>query len=195
MPFWIALGINSELQREQEEKEAQAYQKLQEVAAEYLRKSLPTLPPGISVELTRIASFYKLEKEDAEKLLQELLVEQPELGEYVELAQVFIRSKAKEEPHFISEPMFQEHFHRYTCSKCGSPLTKEEERCSECGTEVLRYIVCKLPVSFGERVGKCSQCGGEGHLTHFQEWRKTEGKCPRCLQELIIEEQFLEAKK
>ncbi|MBD3189117.1 MAG: hypothetical protein GF308_00655 [Candidatus Heimdallarchaeota archaeon] len=72
-----------------------------------------------------------------------------------------------------------------TCFYCGAPLSKEQEKCLDCGRAVLQCVVCKLPICFGEAIGKCSLCEAKGHLTHLQEWVKTQGKCPKCLQEKI----------
>ena len=47
--------------------------------------------------------------------------------------------------------------------------------------------VCKLPISFGEEIGFCSLCESEGHLNHLQEWVKSQGKCPKCLQKIPLE--------
>ena len=86
-----------------------------------------------------------------------------------------------------------------TCYYCGYPLEDEVKVCSECKKERLHCAVCKLPITFGEAVGKCSLCEVQGHLTHMQEWIKTQGKCPVCQQSLplegIVPESELDIKK
>ncbi|MHA1435210.1 MAG: hypothetical protein ACTSO7_15315 [Candidatus Heimdallarchaeota archaeon] len=59
--------------------------------------------------------------------------------------------------------------------------------CTSCGKEILKCVVCKLPISFGEEIGKCSLCEAKGHLVHMEEWVKTQGKCPYCQQELPLQ--------
>ncbi|MHA1212668.1 MAG: hypothetical protein ACTSSH_09420 [Candidatus Heimdallarchaeota archaeon] len=72
----------------------------------------------------------------------------------------------------------------FTCFHCGVPLEKNNQFCTDCGKKVLTCSVCKLPIAFGDDVGKCSLCEAKGHLTHLQEWIKVQGKCPVCMQKL-----------
>ena len=74
-----------------------------------------------------------------------------------------------------------------TCFNCGYPLESDTKTCPECKKKQLFCAVCKLPISFGEAIGKCSLCEAKGHIAHMQEWVKTQGKCPVCLQSLPIE--------
>ncbi|MFW9922753.1 MAG: hypothetical protein ACFFDW_05625, partial [Candidatus Thorarchaeota archaeon] len=75
----------------------------------------------------------------------------------------------------------------YNCYECGYPIEKDTTICPDCSKEIIRCVVCKLPVSFGDILGKCSLCEAQGHITHMQEWVKTQGKCPQCLQNLPVE--------
>lgn len=74
-----------------------------------------------------------------------------------------------------------------TCFNCGYPLESDTKTCPECKKKQLFCAVCKLPISFGETLGKCSLCEAQGHIAHMQEWVKTQGKCPVCLQSLPVE--------
>jgi len=56
------------------------------------------------------------------------------------------------------------------------------------GRDFIWSVVCKLPISFDEEVGKCSLCEAKGHLVHMEEWVKTQGKCPYCQQELPLQD-------
>ncbi|NPE07251.1 MAG: hypothetical protein GNW80_03125 [Asgard group archaeon] len=71
-----------------------------------------------------------------------------------------------------------------TCFWCGFPLKKHSEFCPDCGKRILRCTVCKLPISFGDEIGKCSLCESKGHFAHLFEWVKTKGTCPHCLQRI-----------
>jgi hypothetical protein len=82
------------------------------------------------------------------------------------------------------ESMTYEKSRHNNCFWCGYPLEKISEFCPDCGKKLLRCIVCKLPISFGDTVGKCSLCESIGHFTHLFEWAKTKGTCPHCLQYL-----------
>ncbi len=82
------------------------------------------------------------------------------------------------ESHAISESR------DYQCYWCGYPLKQQGEFCTGCGKRLLRCTVCKLPISFGDEVGKCSLCESIGHFNHLFEWVKTKGFCPHCLQKI-----------
>lgn len=75
----------------------------------------------------------------------------------------------------------------YSCRHCGYPIDKDSIMCEDCGEEVLRCVVCKLPVSLGDGIGQCSLCQAQGHIDHMQEWVSEKNKCPYCLQEMPIE--------
>ncbi|MCE7745771.1 MAG: hypothetical protein GPJ52_11630 [Candidatus Heimdallarchaeota archaeon] len=75
----------------------------------------------------------------------------------------------------------------YACYFCGELLERDTPICSACKKEVLICIVCKLPISFGDELGKCSLCEGLAHYVHFHEWLKVMGFCPNCSENIPIE--------
>ena len=75
----------------------------------------------------------------------------------------------------------------YSCYQCGFPIERSTKVCPDCKSDITSCVVCKLPISFGDDIGSCSLCEAKGHLTHMQEWLKTQGKCPVCMQKLPIE--------
>jgi len=75
----------------------------------------------------------------------------------------------------------------HTCYYCAEPLEDGTETCPNCTKEILKCMVCKLDINFGDTIGKCSLCEAVGHLAHLQEWLKVNGKCPHCQQQLPLE--------
>jgi len=124
----------------------------------------------------------KISKEQYEEAIKQLLKSKQITGEYFELEQVFVRKNSEDTP--IKPVSFSK---EYICYHCGNPLDKEAKTCAACNSEALRCSVCKLPISFGEEVGKCSLCETKGHLVHMQEWVKVKGKCPTCMKKIPIE--------
>ena len=126
-----------------------------------------------------------------------ILSQQPNLGNYLKLEQVFIRKKDTQK--LLDELKAQPIARHYTCFYCGLPIKRTTKKCSDCNKDILICIVCKLPISFGEAIGKCTLCEVQGHLSHIQEAVKISGKCPRCLQKLpmegIVPEDELKGKK
>jgi len=95
-------------------------------------------------------------------------------GEYLVIPKNIEYKKSKHEAKLI-------------CFYCGLPLEFGEEKCSSCNKAIIKCNVCKLAISFGDEAGKCSLCESIGHMDHFQEWVKTQGKCPTCMQKLPID--------
>ncbi len=75
----------------------------------------------------------------------------------------------------------------YTCYYCGYPIENSFKLCPDCGQTTIHCTVCKLPINFGEDIGFCSLCESKGHLSHLQEWVKTKGICPHCMQKIPLE--------
>ncbi|MCF2144834.1 MAG: tetratricopeptide repeat protein, partial [Candidatus Heimdallarchaeota archaeon] len=72
----------------------------------------------------------------------------------------------------------------YTCYYCGTIIDRNKTICSKCNKKILKCNVCKLPISLGEKIAQCPMCLSKNHQIHLQEWVKTQGFCPNCLQKL-----------
>ena len=46
----------------------------------------------------------------------------------------------------------------YSCFECGFPIERTTEICPECKNIIDKCDVCKLPISFGDSIGKCRLC-------------------------------------
>ena len=104
---------------------------------------------------------------------------------------IIIRKRTEESKKLQSSPQLEiskiTESNHHTCYWCGFPIEKHAEFCSDCGKRMIQCIVCKLPISFGDEIGKCSFCESIGHFTHLFEWVKTKGKCPHCLQHMTTQ--------
>jgi len=76
----------------------------------------------------------------------------------------------------------------YSCRKCGSSFGKDDNSCRNCNAEIDKCIVCKLPISEGEEISKCSYCEAIGHHNHFVDWIENSSKCPRCQRKLDFDD-------
>lgn len=158
------------------------YRRNKESAYPKILELLSQVRPNIPITLPRIAKFVDFPEGKMELLLKRLVEENPDVGEYLELEQVFIR---KEDTDGIINDLKVKYS---TCYYCGTPIDSIDiKQCSSCQEEILKCSICKLPISFGEEIGKCSLCEAKGHLTHMEEWVKTQGKCPICLQDLPLQ--------
>ena len=157
-------------------------------------KIIQQIRPNIQVTLPRIAELAKTPKKYVAEVILSILERKPALGEFMSLEQVFIRKEDTDEiiDDLISNPIPRYgHFH---CPNCQEIIEdRSANTCPSCGEAVLRCIVCKLPISSDDGIGKCSQCEGLAHLSHLQEWVKVNGTCPSCLQktEVIVEKEVI----
>ncbi|MHA1185700.1 MAG: hypothetical protein ACTSSK_02320 [Candidatus Heimdallarchaeota archaeon] len=71
-----------------------------------------------------------------------------------------------------------------SCYHCGYPIRKDAITCEDCGKEIIRCVVCKLPVSLGDTLGQCSLCEAKAHYEHMLDWVQKRGKCPHCQQKV-----------
>lgn len=158
------------------------FRRHKDAAYSQILEFLSTVRPSIPVTLPRIAKFVDFPEEKMQNLLMKLLEENPDVGEYLELEQVFIRKEN-------TEGLIHNLRARYsTCYYCGMPFDSIDLlTCSSCQKDILKCSVCKLPISFGEEIGQCNLCETKGHLHHLEEWVKTQGKCPNCLQEIPLQ--------
>ena len=83
---------------------------------------------------------------------------------------------------------------QYSCFYCGEPILKNHKVCPKCGKEILRCSVCKLQINSTDQVAHCPLCEAKAHFVHLHEWVKTQGKCPKCLQDIKIEQIIVDKK-
>jgi len=192
---FVGLASSDEVKQEQLELK-------REITYTSILEVLNNIQPGLQVAISRIIDlsdkYYferaeelrkfgiellKLPDETYIELIQEILDNKHITGKYFDYEQIFVRDQLTNKPIISLISLSKE----YLCYYCGSPVQKTDKKCSECDNEILKCIVCKLPISFGEEVGSCKLCEVNGHFAHFHESVKISGKCPSCLQKLTID--------
>ncbi len=151
-------------------------------------KTIQKVRPGIQVTLPRISELVKAPKKYVEDVILAILEQKPSLGEYLQLEQVFIREIETDEiiNDLIINPIPR--YGQFNCYFCEALVEDRTiDICPNCGKDISRCIVCKLPISTNEGVGMCTNCEGLAHLNHLQEWVKVKGTCPSCLQPTNVE--------
>lgn len=143
----------------------------------HVRQIVNDIRYNIPITITRIAELANAPEKEIKKILNNLLNEKLVQGELLNIENVFIKHEMK----------MNDSIKNLTCYFCGNPINKEDNICSGCGEKVVYCSVCKLNINFGEDTAKCPLCERFAHITHLQEWVKTQGKCPCCLQEIPIE--------
>jgi len=119
--------------------------------------------------------------------LQKWILNQPgKKSFYIEGSEVIIPKELKTANISEMVKSFDTAKH-FTCYYCGLPTSSKAIKCPDCHKELLKCSVCKLPINFGDDVGYCTLCEAKGHLSHMEEWVKTQGKCPQCMQKIPTE--------
>ncbi|MHA1377582.1 MAG: hypothetical protein ACTSRG_04265 [Candidatus Helarchaeota archaeon] len=73
----------------------------------------------------------------------------------------------------------------FTCYNCGAQISKDDEKCANCGMEFPKCVICRLLIRTSPV--KCPKCGNAAHREHMLEWlkmsydkKKGKGMCPIC---------------
>ena len=182
---------DKEAQRQQEERERIA--RINANEKKLLEKFESILKMSESVEIDQVAKSLALKESQLfEKLIQWQDVLPFKIdGEYIEVKDTSgfsesVREKIAEISRF------------YSCYNCGFPIQLTSDECPDCKSVIPKCAVCKLPINFGDNVGSCPHCDSKAHLAHLQEWQKTQGKCPICMQKLLakdIKQKIVKKKK
>lgn len=149
---------------------------------------------GIQISLDRIADLANIDSETTEKVLKLILEQNPEIGQYFDYEQSFIRgsgtddvlsslkSKGAKLPSDRSIESLQQ------CKKCDEYQSLLVRQCSNCGAELLSCQICKRGYRKDEKTASCVHCQNVFHHNHLIEIIKTSGKCPVCLKKLTENE-------
>ena len=117
----------------------------------------------------------RITEEKVVTAIQELLDDQQIEGQYFEMEQVFVLGKMDKQE--FKPKTFRRDF---LCKKCAYTIDLDTKSCPNCQIEVMRCMICKRPISFGEETATCPKCQNQAHFAHLQEWIKAKGKCPMC---------------
>ncbi len=150
-------------------------EKINAFANDQLIQNVKTRYPSLEIE--RISMLIP---SDTVYVIQDLISKNPSLGTYHQVEQFFVKNISKLQIQIDS-------LKELACYYCDSPIGRNHKFCSNCQKEILICIVCKLPINFGSEIGSCCLCNSVAHYNHLQEWVKTQGKCPRCLQEITLD--------
>ena len=181
---WTAIATISNI-----EDEKKLYEK--EVLYSVLYNILLEFQPNIQVQLTRIADLAKQEfssdyvtVQNCEVVIKEIVNDGNLSGKYFELEQVFVRENGKELYSLTASSISK----KYLCYYCGIDIDKDAKVCENCGKEILKCNVCRLPISFAEEFSQCKHCKTKAHISHLKEWVKVKGKCPTCQKNLTADD-------
>jgi len=146
----------------------------------------------IPVSLNRISELSNIGLAETESYLKDIVREIPDVGEYLELEQVFIKHyKSSEEMSVLMNEMRNRQIELTTleetgnlCIYCQTPIPTIEIEgqlvCPQCGKEVFSCSICRKNLYHGEEIVVEEKCGNLFHRRHIVEWIKIKGQCPMC---------------
>ncbi|MHA1954372.1 MAG: RING finger domain-containing protein [Candidatus Heimdallarchaeaceae archaeon] len=145
----------------------------------------------VPVQMDRIAELSKLSEEETEPLLNEIVVELPSLGEYLQLEQVFIKkTKSEDELSDLIEGMrsrqivLESKITETNCLHCQSKLEirqkNSQHNCPNCNQTVPICPICRGYLYDRDEILIEENCGNYFHKRHIIEWVNVQGKCPVC---------------
>ncbi|MFX0113588.1 MAG: RING finger protein [Candidatus Hodarchaeota archaeon] len=98
------------------------------------------------------------------------------IGQYIQAAQDRVWNAA-----WQTQAMTQRITRRkLSCRNCGTQLKVMDNFCAECGDEMERCQVCRLPIKPIQAVAHCSSCNSPFHESHWQQWQRMGKGCPIC---------------
>lgn len=149
---------------------------------------------GIQISLDRIADLANLDSGLTETVLKLILEQNPEIGQYFDYEQSFIRgsgtddilSSLKTKATKLSVDRSIESLQQ--CKKCDEYQSLLVRQCSNCGAELQSCQICKRGYRKDEKTASCIHCQNVFHHNHLLEIIKVSGKCPVCLKKLTVGE-------
>ncbi len=159
-----------------------------EVVLELTKKFHPNVP----VTLERIATLANLSQKVVETYLRDLTKSMPEIGEFLELEQVFIRQYSDDQDVHAFVNLAREKYRaeiigksvQPTCIYCQNEFDEIDRTkttlCQNCGKEAPSCPICKQSMFYGEDLVTEKNCGNVFHKDHIVMWIRSEKLCPVC---------------
>ncbi len=66
------------------------------------------------------------------------------------------------------------------CTNCDKDILLGSQVCDSCEKEVIRCMICKLPLKKGQKLSECPNCKNPAHEDHWNLWINQKHNCPLC---------------
>jgi parallel beta-helix repeat protein len=148
--------------------------------------------PQVPVSLERIVSLANLSQEVVIAYLKDITINMPQIGNYLELEQVFIRQYSDNQDLKTFYNQAREKYKEKiigsevqpACVYCKSEFDEidrtEKTICQNCGKEAPTCPICKQSMFHGEDLVIEKNCGNIFHKNHIVMWIRSEELCPVC---------------
>ncbi|MDH5403069.1 MAG: hypothetical protein OEZ01_04190 [Candidatus Heimdallarchaeota archaeon] len=136
----------------------------------------------VPVLLGRIAELLKISKNEVEIYLKEILVYQENLGEYLELEQVFIKHSVveKKTEEVIQNTASKPFSSLQKCTTCNTTQSVLIRQCINCNNILPYCHICKRGFADGDITKQCPHCTKQFHSVHILAYIQSKGACPVC---------------
>ncbi|OLS26569.1 MAG: hypothetical protein HeimC3_08880 [Candidatus Heimdallarchaeota archaeon LC_3] len=71
------------------------------------------------------------------------------------------------------------------CTNCDKDIPLGSHICESCEKEVIRCMICKLPLKKGQKLSECPNCKNPAHENHWNFWINLKHDCPLCKKSVL----------
>ncbi|MHA2250459.1 MAG: hypothetical protein ACXAD7_08850 [Candidatus Kariarchaeaceae archaeon] len=150
-----------------------------------MRILLKQLQPNIPISLHRLSELAKLSSQEVEKVIISVLSEDPTLGQYLHLEQVFIKDASGRQTT-ISEGSSTMVDTLQTCPRCKETLSVLVRKCTNCQEDLAFCNICKRGFTASDQIVDCPECENRFHRAHLLGYIQSQGSCPVCKNSLVM---------
>lgn len=148
-------------------------------------KTIQQVRENIPLTLNRLAELSNTDRNNAEIKIQTILDTQPDLGEYLSMEQVFIKSTQITEKT-ISAFSGQAVDVLQICQNCGDKQSVLINQCRNCGADLDFCKLCKKGFTAKDVKNSCPSCKNNFHKSHLIAYIQSMGKCPVCKEQMNL---------
>ncbi len=156
-------------------------------------KIIQQITPNIQVQLTRIVQLSSGRAEEVEILLKTLIANNPELGQYLEFEQVFIKKDLDVSNELVSTSISKITSSRFgsgdamqICPDCKDMQSVMIRQCTNCKEPLPFCAICKRGFANTDQKLVCPHCDNIYHRAHLFAYIQSKGECAVCKEGLTL---------
>jgi hypothetical protein len=179
--------IRKRIQRQKEEEE-----RITELITKILTL-IQQVRPNIQIQLSRIIELSNGRKDEVESYLKQILKNDPTLGEYLELEQIFVRTTVDISDNQITESVTSVTSSRFniadalqTCPNCKETQSVLIHQCANCSNDLPYCHICKQGFTESQQTLNCPHCENSYHRNHLFAYIQSHGQCALCREGLTL---------
>lgn len=174
------IKLNQERERERHNQSVIDEEKRRRQSSIKILKTLQNVSENVPLIIPRLAEIAQTNLDETILILKNILLDDPSLGDYLELEQVFIKHR-NTDPYKID--MMEKSIKvdaLQTCPNCNDLQSVLIRTCTSCNNPLINCNICKRGFSNNEPKLNCPDCSNQFHKNHLLGYIQSIGKCPIC---------------